>query len=77
MLDIFEDVITEHLVVLNRAPTPHRLSIQACEPVLIEGKVAQLDPIVCSEFMADLDGDQGAVHVPLGIEVHMVARCSC
>lgn len=63
--DILEDVIREHPVMLNRAPTLHRLGIQAFEPVLIEGKAIQLHPLVCAAFNADFDGDQMAVHVPL------------
>src|SRR5438874_5984519 len=72
--DILEDVIREHPVLLNRAPTLHRLGIQAFEPVLIEGKAIQLHPLVCSAFNADFDGDQMAVHVPLSIEAQMEAR---
>src|SRR3546814_13341070 len=63
--DILEEVIREHPVLLNRAPTLHRLGIQAFEPVLIEGKAIQLHPLVCTAFNADFDGDQMAVHVPL------------
>jgi DNA-directed RNA polymerase subunit beta' len=63
--DILAEVIKEHPVLLNRAPTLHRLGIQAFEPVLIEGKAIQLHPLVCSAFNADFDGDQMAVHVPL------------
>jgi DNA-directed RNA polymerase subunit beta' len=63
--DILEEVIKEHPVMLNRAPTLHRLGIQAFEPVLIEGKAIQLHPLVCAAFNADFDGDQMAVHVPL------------
>ena len=63
--DILDEVIREHPVLLNRAPTLHRLGIQAFEPVLIEGKAIQLHPLVCSAFNADFDGDQMAVHVPL------------
>ena len=63
--DILEEVIREHPVLLNRAPTLHRLGIQAFEPVLIEGKAIQLHPLVCAAFNADFDGDQMAVHVPL------------
>src|SRR5579872_1106283 len=66
--DILEEVITEHPVLLNRAPTLHRLGIQAFEPVLIEGKAIQLHPLVCAAFNADFDGDQMAVHVPLSLE---------
>ncbi|MDP2827656.1 MAG: DNA-directed RNA polymerase subunit beta' [Sulfuricellaceae bacterium] len=72
--DILEDVIREHPVMLNRAPTLHRLGIQAFEPILIEGKAIQLHPLVCSAFNADFDGDQMAVHVPLSIEAQMEAR---
>ncbi|MFI5308242.1 MAG: DNA-directed RNA polymerase subunit beta', partial [Polyangiales bacterium] len=72
--DILEEVITEHPVMLNRAPTLHRLGIQAFEPVLIEGKAIQLHPLVCVAFNADFDGDQMAVHVPLSIEAQMEAR---
>jgi len=72
--DILENVIKEHPVMLNRAPTLHRLGIQAFEPVLIEGKAIQLHPLVCTAFNADFDGDQMAVHVPLSIEAQMEAR---
>ncbi|NLR74833.1 MULTISPECIES: DNA-directed RNA polymerase subunit beta' [Leeia] len=72
--DILEDVIREHPILLNRAPTLHRLGIQAFEPVLIEGKAIQLHPLVCSAFNADFDGDQMAVHVPLSLEAQMEAR---
>ena len=72
--DILEDVIREHPVMLNRAPTLHRLGIQAFEPVLIEGKAIQLHPLVCAAFNADFDGDQMAVHVPLSIEAQLEAR---
>src|SRR6476659_3407561 len=72
--DILEEVITEHPVMLNRAPTLHRLGIQAFEPVLIEGKAIQLHPLVCVAFNADFDGDQMAVHVPLSLEAQMEAR---
>ncbi len=72
--DILEDVIREHPVMLNRAPTLHRLGIQAFEPVLIEGKAIQLHPLVCTAFNADFDGDQMAVHVPLSLEAQMEAR---
>jgi len=72
--DILEEVIREHPVLLNRAPTLHRLGIQAFEPVLIEGKAIQLHPLVCAAFNADFDGDQMAVHVPLSIEAQMEAR---
>jgi DNA-directed RNA polymerase subunit beta' len=72
--DIIEEVIREHPVMLNRAPTLHRLGIQAFEPVLIEGKAIQLHPLVCTAFNADFDGDQMAVHVPLSLEAQMEAR---
>ncbi len=72
--DILEDVIREHPVLLNRAPTLHRLGIQAFEPTLIEGKAIQLHPLVCAAFNADFDGDQMAVHVPLSLEAQMEAR---
>ncbi|GAP65682.1 DNA-directed RNA polymerase [Mizugakiibacter sediminis] len=72
--DILEEVIREHPVLLNRAPTLHRLGIQAFEPVLIEGKAIQLHPLVCTAFNADFDGDQMAVHVPLSLEAQIEAR---
>ena len=72
--DILEEVIREHPVMLNRAPTLHRLGIQAFEPVLIEGKAIQLHPLVCTAFNADFDGDQMAVHVPLSIEAQLELR---
>ncbi|WP_108501766.1 DNA-directed RNA polymerase subunit beta' [Paracoccus indicus] len=72
--DILEEVIREHPVLLNRAPTLHRLGIQAFEPTLIEGKAIQLHPLVCSAFNADFDGDQMAVHVPLSLEAQLEAR---
>jgi DNA-directed RNA polymerase subunit beta' len=72
--DILDEVIREHPVLLNRAPTLHRLGIQAFEPVLIEGKAIQLHPLVCSAFNADFDGDQMAVHVPLSMEAQLEAR---
>jgi DNA-directed RNA polymerase subunit beta' len=72
--DILEEVIKEHPVMLNRAPTLHRLGIQAFEPLLIEGKAIQLHPLVCAAFNADFDGDQMAVHVPLSVEAQMEAR---
>src|SRR5512139_1443283 len=72
--DILEEVIREHPVLLNRAPTLHRLGIQAFEPVLVEGKAIQLHPLVCTAFNADFDGDQMAVHVPLSLEAQMEAR---
>ena len=73
--DILEEVIYEHPVMLNRAPTLHRLGIQAFEPKLIEGKAIQLHPLVCAAFNADFDGDQMAVHVPLSLEAQLEARC--
>ena len=73
--DILEEVIREHPVMLNRAPTLHRLGIQAFEPTLIEGKAIQLHPLVCTAFNADFDGDQMAVHVPLSLEAQLEARC--
>ena len=73
--DILEEVIREHPVMLNRAPTLHRLGIQAFEPTLIEGKAIQLHPLVCTAFNADFDGDQMAVHVPLSVEAQLEARC--
>jgi DNA-directed RNA polymerase subunit beta' len=72
--DILEEVIKEHPILLNRAPTLHRLGIQAFEPLLIEGKAIQLHPLVCAAFNADFDGDQMAVHVPLSLEAQMEAR---
>src|SRR6202012_4212580 len=72
--DVLEEVIREHPVLLNRAPTLHRLGIQAFEPKLIEGKAIQLHPLVCAAFNADFDGDQMAVHVPLSIEAQIEAR---
>ena len=72
--DILEQVIREHPVMLNRAPTLHRLGIQAFEPVLVEGKAIQLHPLVCTAFNADFDGDQMAVHVPLSLEAQLEAR---
>jgi DNA-directed RNA polymerase subunit beta' len=72
--DILEEVIREHPVLLNRAPTLHRLGVQAFEPVLIEGKAIQLHPLVCAAFNADFDGDQMAVHVPLSLEAQLEAR---
>ena len=72
--DILEEVIREHPIMLNRAPTLHRLGIQAFEPVLVEGKAIQLHPLVCTAFNADFDGDQMAVHVPLSIEAQLEAR---
>ena len=72
--DILDEVIREHPVLLNRAPTLHRLGIQAFEPILIEGKAIQLHPLVCAAFNADFDGDQMAVHVPLSVEAQLEAR---
>ena len=72
--DILEEVIREHPVLLNRAPTLHRLGIQAYEPVLVEGKAIHLHPLACTAFNADFDGDQMAVHVPLSIEAQLEAR---
>src|SRR5690606_26338840 len=72
--DILAEVIREHPVLLNRAPTLHRLGIQAFEPVLIEGKAIQLHPLVCAAYNADFDGDQMAVHVPLTLEAQLEAR---
>ncbi len=72
--DILEEVVREHPVMLNRAPTLHRLGIQAFEPILIEGKAIQLHPLVCAAFNADFDGDQMAVHIPLSIEAQVEAR---
>ena len=72
--DILDEVIREHPIMLNRAPTLHRLGIQAFEPVLIEGKAIQLHPLVCTAFNADFDGDQMAVHVPLSVEAQVEAR---
>ena len=72
--DVLEEVIKEHPVLLNRAPTLHRLGIQAFEPLLIEGKAIQLHPLVCGAFNADFDGDQMAVHLPLGAEAQAEAR---
>src|SRR5690554_2835993 len=72
--DVLEEVITEHPVLLNRAPTLHRLGIQAFEPQLVEGKAIQLHPLVCGAFNADFDGDQMAVHLPLSAEAQAEAR---
>src|SRR5205807_10317819 len=72
--DILEEVIREHPVMLNRAPTLHRLGIQAFEPVLAEGKAIQVHPLVCTAFNADFDGDQMAVHLPLSAEAQAEAR---
>jgi DNA-directed RNA polymerase subunit beta' len=72
--DILAEVVKEHPVMLNRAPTLHRLGIQAFEPVLHEGKAIQLHPLVCTAFNADFDGDQMAVHVPLSVEAQVEAR---
>src|SRR5699024_2805440 len=72
--DVLEEVIAEHPVLLNRAPTLHRLGIQAFEPMLVEGEAIQLHPLVCEAFNADFDGDQMAVHVPLSSEAQSEAR---
>ena len=72
--DVLEEVIGEHPVLLNRAPTLHRLGIQAFEPVLVEGKAIQIHPLVCTAFNADFDGDQMAVHLPLSVEAQAEAR---
>ena len=72
--DVLEEVIKEHPVLLNRAPTLHRLGIQAFEPVLVEGKAIHLHPLVCTAFNADFDGDQMAVHLPLSLEAQAEAR---
>src|SRR5690606_28130435 len=72
--DVLEEVITEHPVLLNRAPTLHRLGIQAFEPQLVEGKAIHLHPLVCGAFNADFDGDQMAVHLPLSTEAQAEAR---
>ena len=72
--DVLEEVIREHPVLLNRAPTLHRLGIQAFEPILIEGKAIQLHPLVCTAYNADFDGDQMAVHIPLTLEAQLEAR---
>src|SRR5699024_6304683 len=72
--DVLEEVIAEHPVMLNRAPTLHRLGIQAFEPQLVEGKAIQLHPLVCEAFNADFDGDQMAVHLPLSSEAQAEAR---
>ena len=72
--DILDEVIREHPVLLNRAPTLHRLGVQAFEPVLVEGKAINLHPLVCTAFNADFDGDQMAVHLPLSIEAQIEAR---
>ena len=72
--DVLAEVIREHPVLLNRAPTLHRLGIQAFEPILIEGKAIQLHPLVCAAFNADFDGDQMTVHVPLSLKAQMEAR---
>ena len=72
--DVLEEVIKEHPVLLNRAPTLHRLGIQAFEPVLVEGKAIQIHPLVCAAFNADFDGDQMAVHLPLSAEAQAEAR---
>jgi hypothetical protein len=75
--DVLAEVIQEHPVLLNRAPTLHRLGIQAFEPVLVEGKAIQIHPLVCEAFNADFDGDQMAVHLPLSAEAQAEARSSC
>ncbi len=72
--DTLDEVVREYCILLNRAPTLHRLGIQAFEPILIEGKAIQLHPLVCTAFNADFDGDQMAVHVPLSIEAQIEAR---
>ena len=72
--DILEEIIKEYPVLLNRAPTLHRLGIQAFEPILIEGKAIQLHPLVCAAFNADFDGDQMAVHVPLSVDAQIESR---
>src|SRR4026209_2962036 len=72
--DVLEEVIAEHPVLLNRAPTLHRLGIQAFEPVLVEGKAIQIHPLVCQAFNADFDGDQMAVHLPLSAEAQAESR---
>ncbi len=72
--DVLEEIIRDHPVMLNRAPTLHRLGIQAFEPVLVEGKALQLHPLCCTAFNADFDGDQMAVHVPLSVEAQAEAR---
>src|SRR6185503_5251117 len=71
---VLEEVIEEHPVLLNRAPTLHRLRIQAFQPILVEGKAIRINPLVCSAFNADFDGDQMAVHVPLSVEAQIEAR---
>merc|ERR1711966_102966 len=72
--DVLEDVIQAHPVLLNRAPTLHRLGIQAFEPILVEGRAIKLHPLVCPAFNADFDGDQMAIHVPLSLEAQAEAR---
>ena len=72
--DVLEEVIKEHPVMLNRAPTLHRLGIQAFEPILVEGKAIKLHPLVCTAFNADFDGDQMAVHLPLSVEAQAECR---
>jgi DNA-directed RNA polymerase subunit beta' len=72
--DVLEDVIKEHPVMLNRAPTLHRLGIQAFEPILVEGKAIKLHPLACTPFNADFDGDQMAVHLPLSVEAQAECR---
>ena len=75
--DVLEEVIVQHPVLLNRAPTLHRLGIQAFEPVLVEGRAIKLHPLVCTAFNADFDGDQMPVHVPLSSEAQAEARFLC
>jgi DNA-directed RNA polymerase subunit beta' len=72
--DVLDEIIREYPVLLNRAPTLHRLGIQAFEPVLVEGKAIKIHPLVCAAFNADFDGDQMAVHIPLSIEAQTEAR---
>ena len=72
--EILEEIIRDHPVLLNRAPTLHRLGIQAFEPVLVEGKANRIHPLVCAAFNADFDGDQMAVHVPLSFEAQLESR---
>jgi DNA-directed RNA polymerase subunit beta' len=74
--DVLEEIIKGHPVLLNRAPTLHRLGIQAFEPTLIEGKAIRIHPLVCTAFNADFDGDQMAVHVPLSVEAQVEAKTS-
>ena len=72
--DVLEEVISDHPVLLNRAPTLHRLGIQAFQPVLVEGRAIKLHPLACTAYNADFDGDQMAVHVPLSVEAQAEAR---